>query len=276
MSRRHLVGAAIAVCSALLVTSCSTTLQGKAVSVFDDPFSVAGMPATDGPTGLRSDPAEPTRDVEGGDGGESDELARQAVSDIEEFWDVAYEETFEDGFRPVAELISWDANGFDGEFCGMDTYGLVNAGFCHNDRTIGWDRGEMLPDLRTGQRRHGRHVGSRARIRPRRSAPGRVGQEGDADAGIRAASGLLCRGVHAVGRRRQLAALHDVHRRGPEQRARGAARATGSAVERGRSRGGGGRTRFGVRTRFSVPVRLHRRRGSVCVDRHAGDRSAPR
>jgi len=147
MSRPHLVGVIVAACSALLVTSCSTTLQGKAVSVFDDPFHVAGMPATDGPTGLRPDAHEPARDVQGTDDGEVDELARNAVSDIEEFWEGTYSDTFDGSFSPVDTLISWDANGFDGTFCGEDTYGLVNAAFCHDDNTIGWDRGELLPSL---------------------------------------------------------------------------------------------------------------------------------
>jgi predicted metalloprotease len=148
MSRRHLVGAMIAACAVVLLAGCATTLQGNAVSVFDDPFSVAGMRATDGPTGLRDDAAEPTRDVEGTDGGDIDELARHAVSDVEEYWDGVYGETFDDEFTPVEALISWDANGFDGEFCGTDTYGLVNAAFCYDDETIGWDRGELLPALR--------------------------------------------------------------------------------------------------------------------------------
>ena len=153
MRRRHLVGAVIAVSSALLVTSCSTTLQGKAVSVFDDPFSVAGMPATDGPTGLRSDPSGPTRVVLGTDDGDMDELGRQGISDIEEFWEGAYGESFDGEFRPVEDVISWDANGFDDtRFCGDSTYGIVNAGFCHDDQTIGWDRGELLPAL---QEAHG-------------------------------------------------------------------------------------------------------------------------
>ena len=104
MTRRHLVSAVIALSSALLVTSCSTTLQGKAVSVFDDPFSVAGMPATDGPTGLRSDPAKPTRAVLGTDDGDMDELGRQAISDIEEFWEGAYGESFDGEFRPVEDV----------------------------------------------------------------------------------------------------------------------------------------------------------------------------
>jgi predicted metalloprotease len=148
MPRRHLAGAVIAVSSALLITSCSTTLQGNAVSVFDDPFSVAGMPATDGPTGLRSDPAPPTRDVAGTDDGDMDELGRQAISDIEEFWEATFGATFDGNFEPVTELISWDANGFDDiAFCGDSTYGIVNAGYCLDDHTIGWDRGELLPAL---------------------------------------------------------------------------------------------------------------------------------
>ncbi|MDT5323563.1 MAG: hypothetical protein QOF25_715 [Mycobacterium sp.] len=148
MSRWHVAGVALAACAALFVTSCATTLQGNAVSVFGDPFRVAGMPATDGPTGLRDDAAEPSRDVEGTDNGKVDELGRQAVSDIEEFWKQAYPETFGGEFTPVDQIVSWDADGLDAEFCGGDTYGLVNAGYCFDDNTIGWDRGQLLPSLR--------------------------------------------------------------------------------------------------------------------------------
>jgi len=153
MPPRLLAGAVIAVSSALLITSCSTTLQGNAVSVFDDPFSVAGMPATDGASGLRPVPESPTRDVMGTDDGEMDELGRQAISDIEEFWEATYDASFDGSFESVKELISWDANGFDDtEFCGDNTYGIVNAGYCLDDHTIGWDRGELLPAL---HRAHG-------------------------------------------------------------------------------------------------------------------------
>ena len=149
MSRRHLTVAVLAVCTSLLLVSCSTTVHGSAVSVFDDPFSVAGMPAADGPSGLRPDAKAPSRDVENGDGGKIDDLAAASVSDIEDFWKTAYPETFGDDFTPVDALISWDASGYESrQFCGEDTYGLVNAGFCYLDNTIGWDRGELLPALR--------------------------------------------------------------------------------------------------------------------------------
>ncbi len=138
----------LAVCAALLIASCSTTVTGSAVSVFDDPFKVAGMPAVDGPTGLRSDAKTPSRDVENSDGGAIDELAAASISDIEDFWAAVYPETFDDDFTPVDALISWDADGYESqEFCGEDTYGLENAGFCFLDETIGWDRGELLPML---------------------------------------------------------------------------------------------------------------------------------
>lgn len=147
MSRRRVWWAAVL--SSALVAGCSTTLQGHPVSVFDDPFRVAGMAATDGPTGLRPDAEAPSRDVTGTDGSDVDALAAAAVSDIEEFWTQAYPETFDGAvFTPVDALVSWDSDSYDGVFCGTDTIGLVNAGFCLPDNTIGWDRGELLPALR--------------------------------------------------------------------------------------------------------------------------------
>lgn len=148
MSRRALFGIAFAVCTVLPLAGCSSLVDGTAVSVFSDPFSVAGMPATDGSSGLRPDAEKPSRKVTNSDGGKIDNLAASAVSDLEEYWSDAYSEAFEGDFQPVRALISWDAESFDGGFCGMETYGLVNAAFCKPDRTIGWDRGVLMPGLR--------------------------------------------------------------------------------------------------------------------------------
>ena len=148
MSRRH-AAAALAVCVALLAASCSTTVKGNPVSVFDDPFKVAGMPAVDGPTGLRPGAKEPSREVQNTDDGEIDNLAASAISDIEDYWENAYPEAFDDDFTPVKDVISWDAAGYEpAGFCGQDTYGLENAGYCFVDHTIGWDRGRLLPDVK--------------------------------------------------------------------------------------------------------------------------------
>ncbi|MCV7229949.1 neutral zinc metallopeptidase [Mycolicibacterium komossense] len=115
--------------------------------MFADPFRVAGMQAVDGPTGLRPDAKPATRQVDGTDGGQIDHVGGEAVSDIEEFWATAYSQAFPGQFSPVDKVLSWDANGYDGVFCEEGTYGLVNAGFCPLDRSIGWDRGELFPAL---------------------------------------------------------------------------------------------------------------------------------
>src|SRR5262245_4610116 len=62
-------------------TACATVLDGKPVSIFDDPFKVAGLPATGGPSGLRDDALGPSRVAVHGDDGQDDLWALQAVSD---------------------------------------------------------------------------------------------------------------------------------------------------------------------------------------------------
>ncbi len=133
---------------AAVVTSCSSAVTGRPVSVFEDPFKVGGLEAVDGPTGLRPDAKPPSREVTGTDGGEVDELAAQSVSDLEEFWKFAYPDTFDGELTPVNDLISWDSEDYDGTFCDETTEGLVNAGFCERDNTIGWDRTVLMPSLR--------------------------------------------------------------------------------------------------------------------------------
>ena len=134
--------------AAMVLTACATTVTGKPVSVYDDPFKVGGLQASDGPTGLRPDAKPPTRKVTDSDGGKDDEIAGQSISDIESFWESVYGDTFKGQFTPVKGLYSWDSNDYDGSFCGDTTDGLINAAFCEDDNTIGWDRGVLLPSLR--------------------------------------------------------------------------------------------------------------------------------
>lgn len=143
--RRLLI--ALAAVTALL-TGCSTAVVGTPVSEFSDPFKVGGMAATDGPTGLRSDPKAESRTVDDSDGGEVDTIAGQSVSDLEEFWKFTYPDYFDGELTPVKTLKSWDSDAYDGEFCGETTEGLINAGFCEADNAIGWDRGVLMPSLR--------------------------------------------------------------------------------------------------------------------------------
>lgn len=134
------------------VAACSTAIVGTPVSVFADPFKVGGLAAVDGPTGMRPNPKPESREVVGTDGGDVDRIAGQSVSDLEEFWKFAYPDAFDGELQPVKALISWDADAYDGMFCDETTAGLVNAGYCQPDDTIGWDRGVLMPALR---RAHG-------------------------------------------------------------------------------------------------------------------------
>jgi predicted metalloprotease len=147
--RRLFSAVAVAASAALVVSGCTNLLAGHPVSIFADPFRVAGLPATDGPSGLRPDAAAPTREVEGTDGGKEDELAVQSVSDVEEFWDEAYRPPLEGHFQPASALVSWDSTEYSTDrFCDNDTYDFVNAVYCWDDNNIGWDRGQLLPLLR--------------------------------------------------------------------------------------------------------------------------------
>lgn len=145
---RRTVRATAVLGTAGVLAACGSAVTGEPVSVYADPFKVGGLESSDGPTGLRPDAKAPTRTVTGTDGGEVDELAVQSVSDLEEYWRFAYPDTFDSEFVPVADVISWDSDSFTGRFCDETTEGLVNAGYCELNNTIGWDRTVLLPTLR--------------------------------------------------------------------------------------------------------------------------------
>ncbi|WP_099024518.1 neutral zinc metallopeptidase [Mycolicibacterium palauense] len=176
------------------LAGCASVVDGKPVSVFADPFKVAGMQAVDGPSGLRPDAPHEFRAVEGTNDGTVDTVAGQSVTDIEEFWEQSFSETFPGAFTPVTSVVSWDANDYDGQFCDEDTYGLVNAAFCPLDNTIGWDRGELMPSLRRANgdmaitmvlaHEYGHSVARQAKL-TRRTTPTLVSeQQSDCFAGV--------------------------------------------------------------------------------------------
>ncbi|TSE02104.1 metallopeptidase [Skermania sp. ID1734] len=142
--------AAVAFLSVGALTGCTTHTQGRAVSIYNDPFAVAGLPTTDGPTGPRPGVAAANRPVTNTDHGPVDTLATNAIDDIEGYWKTEYPKVFRGTFEPVGELVSWDSTAPRRsalQFCGDRTAGLVNAGYCVSDNTIGWDRKTMLPSM---------------------------------------------------------------------------------------------------------------------------------
>jgi len=131
---------------ALLVAGCATTTPGVAVSPVYDPFRAGGLPAQDGPSGLRDDAPEPKGDVHGTDGGAADRLATLGVDDVAEFWEKNYSDSFDGSFTAIGDLESYNSESPSSPaICGGETYDNPNALFCPPDHLIAWDRGVLVP-----------------------------------------------------------------------------------------------------------------------------------
>ncbi|WP_433713562.1 metallopeptidase [Nocardia sp. CA-084685] len=141
---------AVALCVIAMLAGCTRAVHGRAVSVYDDPFKVAGLPTTSGPNGPREGVPDSSLTAVNGDSGEVDALALNAIDDIQAYWRAEYSKDFEGEFKPVDKLISWSAKAPRSqalEFCKESTYHLVNAAYCRLDNSIGWDRSVLLPTI---------------------------------------------------------------------------------------------------------------------------------
>ena len=140
-----LIVGVLSACAALIMGGCSSTVDGRAVSMLDDPWRVGGLPVTDGPSGPGKHALAPTGTVENTDGGEIDRLALLSINDIQDFWKHNYD-GFKGSFAPVDTLISYDSQNPAGlTICGLNTYQNSNAFYCYGHNTIAWDRGVMFP-----------------------------------------------------------------------------------------------------------------------------------
>ncbi|OBG21045.1 peptidase [Mycobacterium sp. 852002-51057_SCH5723018] len=139
--------AAIACAGAVLVVAgCSTFVEGRALSMLNDPFRVGGLPATNGPSGIRSNAPSTTGTVVNTDNGTIDKLSLLAVNDIEDYWKSVYSQSLKGSFVPVGKLVSYDSNSPSSPIvCHNDTYKLVNAFFTSRCNLIAWDRGVFMP-----------------------------------------------------------------------------------------------------------------------------------
>lgn len=141
-----LAAAVIGTVGVLAFTYAAKVMPGEAVSMLYDPNSVGGLPVTDGPSGLRDSAPIPTGTVQDSDGGEMDQLALAAVNDVEHFWEQAYPGALHGAFRPIRNFVSYDStNPQTPELCGSSPASNPNAFYCHRDRLIAWDRGQLLP-----------------------------------------------------------------------------------------------------------------------------------
>ncbi|GAB0106225.1 zinc metallopeptidase LpqM [Nocardia sp. JMUB6875] len=146
--RRLLVAAGVLVVAVSLLSGCTRTVHGHAVSIYDDPFKVAGLPTTSGPNGPRAGVPDAALAAQNSDNGAIDHLVLNAIDDIQTYWQAEFPKEFGGTFAPVDKFISWSAKtprSQAGQFCGESSYRLVNAAYCRLDGSIGWDRGVLLP-----------------------------------------------------------------------------------------------------------------------------------
>lgn len=141
--------AVAAVACVSLIGGCSQAVSGIPTTVGGySTTEVAGLPATNGPSGPKEGVADSKLRAEGGNNGEMDKLAQNAVDDVQTYWQDTFPDAF-DGkeFTPVKRVVSYDskAPGFD--MCGINTAGQANAFYCPPEDTIAWDRAELLPKL---------------------------------------------------------------------------------------------------------------------------------
>lgn len=136
-----------AACVALSVAGCgqAIVLDGHAVSMRYDPYRVAGLPTSDGPSGPRSAAPSTTGRVQDTDDGEIDRAALLAVEDIEDFWSKHYSDAFAGSFTPVSRLVSVDPR-TSTTVCGEEARAFdYNALYCAPDDLIAWDRVDLMP-----------------------------------------------------------------------------------------------------------------------------------
>ncbi|WP_454561175.1 neutral zinc metallopeptidase [Mycobacterium haemophilum] len=132
--------------AALMVAGCTTFVDGRALSMLNDPFRVADLPATNGPSGSRPKAPAPAGTVVNTDNGAIDKLSLLSVNDIQEYWQRVYRQSLKGTFTPIGKLVSYDSDDRDGPIvCHSETYQLVNAFFTPRCNLIAWDRGVFMP-----------------------------------------------------------------------------------------------------------------------------------
>ena len=132
--------------TALLLAGCGGVVQGHAVSPLYDPFRVAGLPAEDGPSGVKDGAPDPEGDVKDTDNGDLDKLALLSVNDVADYWQQNYGESLDGTFTPIENLLSYDSDDPSSPtVCGQDLYQEPNAFFCPSKDLMAWDRGVLVP-----------------------------------------------------------------------------------------------------------------------------------
>lgn len=132
--------------AAIVVAGCASFVDGRALSMLNDPFRVGGLPATNGPSGIRSNAPAATGTVVNTDDGAIDKLSLLSVNDIEDYWKSVYGQSLKGSFVPVGKMVSYNSKDPSSPIvCHNDTYKLVNAFYTSRCNLIAWDRGVFMP-----------------------------------------------------------------------------------------------------------------------------------
>lgn len=130
---------------ALLAAACSPTIPGQ----LETPGDIAGLPVTHFESGLKADAPEPEVHVRHASESTEDRLAIAAIADVTDYWTEQFPAHFQQEFRPVSNLLSFDGRSDEFEVCRSTTAEVIgNAFYCPLDDSVGWDRGLLLPLLR--------------------------------------------------------------------------------------------------------------------------------
>ncbi|HEX3650841.1 MAG TPA: aminopeptidase [Pseudonocardiaceae bacterium] len=146
-----MAGVALTLAAVTLTSACAgQEIPGHPrPSVDSSPGDVAGIPVTEGPSGLRPGVRDAKLRVHGYAGSDVDRLAVDAVSDINTYWAKTLPADFGRKFRPVRQLVSFDSSTAGTEICGHSSAGLDDAVYCSASDSVAWDRGALLPSLDT-------------------------------------------------------------------------------------------------------------------------------
>ncbi|RKR86329.1 putative metalloprotease [Micromonospora pisi] len=130
-----------------LLAGCTRSVAGTGGVERWSSTKVAGLEITTGESGPRPGAGDSRLTAFGGDRGAIDQLALNAIDDVQRYWSEQLPASFGKRFEPVGQLISYDSGGAGVQVCQASTAGLVNAFYCAADDTVAWDRGELLPTL---------------------------------------------------------------------------------------------------------------------------------
>lgn len=141
---RRAAPAALAAAVALVIPACGGgPTSGQAVTEGD----IGGLPVSHFDSGLKDAAPGPAIEVDNVTDGPIDTVASSAGQDVERYWNARLPEHFGTTFEPVERLVSYDSGADDFRICGASVRGLVNAFYCPEEDTVGWDRGTLLPLL---------------------------------------------------------------------------------------------------------------------------------